>query len=89
MAHNVLFPQQNGQEYYPVQTNDLNFQQFSYGSDYGQQGMAAAPSYDASATMRPQIPTEVTFESIKRAFSTGGFDNEPPLLEGSADVHLR
>lgn len=31
---------------------------------------------------RHDLPNGVTWASIKRAFSTGGFDDEPPLLEG-------
>ncbi|KAI8892741.1 hypothetical protein BC833DRAFT_610781, partial [Globomyces pollinis-pini] len=64
--------------YYPVnqqqQQLDLNFQQFQYGqnNDYNQFD-PPVPSHD--------IPEAVSWKSIQRAFSTGGFDNEPPLLE--------
>ncbi|KAJ2990828.1 hypothetical protein HDV02_004126, partial [Globomyces sp. JEL0801] len=63
--------------YYPVnqqqqQQLDLNFQQFQYGQDYNQFD-PPVPSHD--------IPEAVSWKSIQRAFSTGGFDNEPPLLE--------
>jgi hypothetical protein len=76
---NVLFPNGNQQEYYPVQ-QDLNFQQFNY-QDYGQP-QSGGPGYEIPGIKTNNIPTHVTFESIKIAFSTGGFDNEPPLLEG-------
>jgi hypothetical protein len=69
----------NGQPYYPVnqQQNDLNFQNFSYSQSYAPQ------EFDASIPTRHDLPYGVTWESVKRAFSTGGFDNEPPLLEGN------
>jgi hypothetical protein len=68
------------QEYYQPQQPDMNFQQFNYEQKYTE-----AYNYDQTldqTNLRHDLPFGVTWESIKRAFSTGGFDNEPPLMEG-------
>lgn len=62
-------------QYEKVNNNDLNFQQFNYNQQPQQE-------YYPPQQQTYQPPVEVGWESIKRAFSTGGYDNEPPLLEG-------
>ena len=47
-----------------------------YGFNGADAGVGGGPS------RRHDLPNGVTWASIKRAFSTGGFDDEPPLLEG-------
>jgi hypothetical protein len=67
------------QPYYPVQTQDsLNFQSFEYGNT---QENFPVESFN-------QIHDgNLSWSHIKRAFSTGGYDDEPPLLEGiSVDI---
>ena len=56
---------------------DLNFEQFNYSQDYSQY----QPQTDYVSTPLQEYPQEVTWQSIKRAFSTGGYPDEEPLLQ--------
>ncbi|KND05137.1 transporter YIP1 [Spizellomyces punctatus DAOM BR117] len=81
---NVLF-QGGGDNYYSPSTN-LEFQQFSYAEKSGTQGNVGssnyAQAYPPSTYAYQQTGTgEVTWASIRAAFTTGGFADEPPLLE--------
>jgi len=93
-AHSVLFG--NQQDYYqqqPEQNNDNDLQFYSSSNTYDNQqvygsGTTAgftppAPQNFYSGNMNTQFDynDRVTFASIKAAFGTGGYDNEPPLLE--------
>ncbi|KAJ1328813.1 hypothetical protein BSLG_009900 [Batrachochytrium salamandrivorans] len=86
------------QGYYPASTQEeLSFQQFTYGdgssqgfsggagSSVGQQsgGFYNDSTYSASqASFRADMSGGVTWQTIRSAFSTGGFPDEPPLLQG-------
>ena len=84
MAQNILF-QDSSYVPVPANSNELNFQQFSYGNqqDYSQPPPQFNPSSSSGGALRNDLGEGVTWASIKRAFSTGGYDNEPPLLEGT------
>ncbi|KAJ1328843.1 hypothetical protein BSLG_009887 [Batrachochytrium salamandrivorans] len=85
------------QGYYPASTQEeLSFQQFTYGdgssqgfsggagSSVGQQsgGFYNDSTYSASqASFRADMSGGVTWQTIRSAFSTGGFPDEPPLLQ--------
>ncbi|KAJ3252927.1 hypothetical protein HK103_001073 [Boothiomyces macroporosus] len=66
---------------YVPQQDEMSFQQFDY-QQYGyQQQEYQQQDYNYQYDYQQDVPTQVSWESIKRAFSTGGFNNEPPLLE--------
>jgi hypothetical protein len=60
--------------------NDLSFQQFNYGNDYSEYNQT---------DFQTEIPETVTWESIRRAFSTGQIEGEPPLLQGFISLSSR
>jgi hypothetical protein len=70
------------------QSQELSFQQFEYSQNNNNTLTSNAPSTDnyqhsySAGTRGHDLPNGVTWKSVKRAFSTGGFDDEPPLLEG-------
>ncbi|TPX69232.1 hypothetical protein SpCBS45565_g02491 [Spizellomyces sp. 'palustris'] len=79
---NVLF-QGGGDNYYSPSTN-LEFQQFSYAEKTSTQGNVGTSNYAQAyppSTYAYQQTGEVTWASIRAAFTTGGFADEPPLLE--------
>ena len=82
MSQNIFFQQ-------PQQSNDLQFQSFSYGQPqgmggYGQQPTAAAYSQPTMQSSYAAPPAPVSWRSIRSAFGTGDDPSEPPLLHGRA-----
>ncbi|KAG4095200.1 hypothetical protein H8356DRAFT_1689536 [Neocallimastix lanati (nom. inval.)] len=94
-AHSVLFNNQHDYYNQPEQNNGNDLQFYSSNAYDNQQVYGAgttagftppAPQnfYSGSmGNMNPQFEynDRVTFASIKAAFGTGGYDDEPPLLE--------
>lgn len=68
------------QPYYPVQGQDsLNFQSFDYQDNTTNfQHQNTGGGYESYGN----VENQVSWASVKRAFSAGSYDNEPPLLEG-------
>ena len=58
---------------------DLNFEQFNYSQDYTQ--YQQQPEYNSTPNQDFQYPQEITWQSIKQAFSSGGYPDEEPLLQ--------
>ncbi|KAJ3046532.1 Protein yipf5, partial [Rhizophlyctis rosea] len=85
---NVLFSQDNYYNTGAAGSSDLQFQSFTYdskGSDYGGASYASgsgmgASSYGSSVGQYA-YPQGVSWASIRDAFTTKGFGEEPPLLE--------
>jgi len=91
-AHSVLFG--NQQDYYQQQEqnndNDLQFyssnaynnqQVYGSGTTAGFTPPAPQNFYTGNMNSQFEFNDRVTFASIKAAFGTGGYDDEPPLLE--------
>lgn len=87
----------NQQPYYPVNQNQdsLNFQTFDYQDStpatagYAQNtgGYTQNTGYDNNYDNFSN--NQVSWASVKRAFSAGGYDDEPPLLEGKSYCSIR
>ncbi|KAG0742619.1 hypothetical protein G6F57_004217 [Rhizopus arrhizus] len=74
--HSILFDNTN--QYYGQQASDgLQFYSASYGDQYRSANYYAAPSGD----MRSTNYEHSTLRSFWSAFGTGGYADEPPLLE--------
>ncbi|KAJ3300844.1 hypothetical protein HK104_000038 [Borealophlyctis nickersoniae] len=89
---NILFPSTDS--YYTTTSNDLQFQSFTYdtkgayggggSSNYAGAGGVGGVGYGQGAATGGQAYGHtggVTWSSIRDAFTTAGFGDEPPLLE--------
>ena len=71
------------------QSEGLSFQQFEYSHNNADMAnnlpnneYQDTYSSGTIGSKKHDLPDTVTWESVKRAFSTGGYPDEPPLLEG-------